>query len=194
VATTLTAIRLLLVLPVALACAQPGFLAPRVLFALLLVAVATDYGDGKVARMTGTASPRGQLFDHGTDFVFVTAGLTGAAMTGIVTPILPLLITAAFSQYVLDSYFLHRQKQLRMSVLGRWNGVLYFVPLFLISASRLSALESVASSLAATATTVCYGLAMSTIVSVIDRAVAPLRKGHPGDTALQNESARNDRH
>ena len=31
--------------------------------------------DGRVARMTGTASARGQLFDHGTDCLFVTGGL-----------------------------------------------------------------------------------------------------------------------
>ena len=193
-AHTLTAVRLLLALPVALALAQPDFLSPRVLFVLLCVAVTTDYGDGKVARMTNKASPRGQLFDHCTDCVFVTAGITGAAIAGIVTPVLPILITAAFSQYVLDSYFLYRQKQLRMSVLGRWNGVLYFLPLFLISTARLSARGTVASWMTAAAGTVCYALAVSTVVSMVDRAVAPRRTGRPGDTLLQRASTRNDPH
>ncbi len=176
-AHALTAVRLLLVLPTTVAFARPGFLDPRILFVLLWAAIATDYGDGKVARMTGTASARGQLFDHGTDFVFVTAGLTGAAIAGLVTPILPVLITIAFSQYVLDSYWKHRQKQLRMSAIGRWNGILYFVPLVLISASRLASPESVASLLTLTAGTACYALAVSTVVSVIDRAMAPVRSG-----------------
>jgi len=159
---------------------------------LLWVAIATDYADGKVARLTGTASPRGQLFDHGTDFVFVTAGLTGAAMAGLVTPVLPVLITIAFAQYVLDSYWLYRQKQLRMSAIGRWNGILYFVPLVLISASRLALPGSVASWLTLAAGAAGYGLAVSTVVSAIDRAVAPLRSGRAADTLGQRDSRRNN--
>ncbi len=65
------------------------------------------------------------------------AGLAGAAMTGAVTPLLPVLVPIAFGQYVVDSYVWHRQRQLRASFLGRWNGILYFVPLVLIAASRL---------------------------------------------------------
>ena len=115
-AHALTAARLLLVAPVAVAFARPQFLDPSVALVLLCVAIATDYWDGRVARMTDTASAKGQLFDHGTDFVFVTAALAGAAMAGLVTPILPVLIITAFGQYVLDSYLLYRQKQLRWSV------------------------------------------------------------------------------
>ena len=172
-AHALTAVRLGLVLPIAWAFAQPGLLAPHILFALVCLGIATDYADGKVARMTGTSSPHGQLFDHATDFVFVTAGLTGAALAGLVTPILPVLIIIAFSQYVLDSYWKGRQKQLRMSAIGRWNGILYFVPLVVISVSRLASAESVAALLTLTAGAAGYALAASTVVSVIDRAMAP---------------------
>ena len=66
IAHALTATRLLLVAPVALAFARSAFLDPWVLFALVWVAIATDYWDGKVARATGSDSPRGQLFDHAT--------------------------------------------------------------------------------------------------------------------------------
>ena len=172
-AHALTAVRLLLVLPTSVAFARPGFLDPRILFVLLWAAIATDVGDGKVARMTGTASARGQLFDHGTDFVFVTAGLAGAALAGLVTPMLPVLIIIAFSQYVIDSYWKGRLKRLRMSAIGRWNGILYFVPLVVISVSRLASAECVAASLTLTAGAAGYALAMSTVVSVIDRALAP---------------------
>ena len=83
---------------------------------LVTAAIVTDYYDGKVARRTGAASAGGMLFDHTTDFLFVTAGLAGAAWgTGRVPALLPALVVVAFSQYVLDSYFLHRQRQLRMS-------------------------------------------------------------------------------
>lgn len=171
-AHALTALRLLLVAPVAVAFARPAFLDPSVLLVLLGVAIATDYWDGRVARMTETASARGQLFDHATDFVFVTAGLAGTARAGLVTPILPVLIIIAFGQYVLDSYLLHRQKQLRMSAIGRWNGVLYFVPLVVLSVARLGLFRDAASFLTLTAGALGYALATSTVVSILDRASA----------------------
>ena len=68
------------------------------------------------------------LFDHTTDFLFVTSGLFAGALRGVFPWILPVLIVAAFSQYVIDSYWIHRQARLRGSKLGRYNGMLYFVP------------------------------------------------------------------
>ena len=94
--------------------------------------------EGYVARMTETDSAWGQLFDHATDFVFVTTSLAGAAMAGLVTPILPVLIVVAFSQYVMDSYLLHQQKQLQMNSIARWNGMLYFEFRKLCGSGRLS--------------------------------------------------------
>ena len=174
-AHALTAARLLLVAPVAVAFARPAFVDPSVLLVLVCAAIATDYWDGRVARMTDTASARGQLFDHGTDFVFVTAALAGAAVAGLVTPILPVVIVIAFGQYVLDSYLLHRQRRLRMSAIGRWNGILYFVPLVVIAVSRLGLFGEVSSFLTVTAGVLGYALVASTVVSVMDRAVAPMR-------------------
>lgn len=171
-ANVLTGARLFLVPPTALTFARPEFLDPRLLLVLVCLAIATDYFDGKVARKTQTASPQGQLFDHSTDFVFVTAGLTGTAIAGATTPLLPTLIVIAFGQYVLDSYFLHRQKRLRMSTIGRWNGILYFLPLLLVSVSRLRLSDNVTSLLLPLAAALSYALALSTTVSVIDRAAA----------------------
>ena len=174
-AHALTAVRLLLVAPVALAFARPAFLHPGVLVILLGAAIATDYWDGRVARVSGTASALGQLFDHATDFVFVTAALAGAAIAGSVTPMLPILITVAFGQYVLDSYLLYRQKQLRMSTIGRWNGILYFGPLLGIAISRLDLFKDAASVLTLAASAFSWALVLSTVASIIDRAVAPIR-------------------
>lgn len=174
-AHALTAARLLLVVPVAVAFARPEFIDPIALLALLCVAIATDYFDGRVARMTKTASPIGQLFDHTTDFMFVTTALAGAALAGLVTPILPAMIIIAFGQYVLDSYLLYQQKQLRMSAIGRWNGILYFVPLVVISASRLWLFRDAASLLTLIAGGLSCALVVSTVMSVIDRAVSPIR-------------------
>jgi phosphatidylglycerophosphate synthase len=172
-AHALTAVRLALVLPLAAAFARPELLAAGVVALLLSVAITTDLLDGRVARMTGTASAWGRLFDHGTDCLFVTGGLAGAAMAGAVTPLLPALVPVAFGQYVVDSYVWHRQRQLRASALGRWNGVLYFAPLVLIAASRLSLPGSAFLFWAAGA--MGYVLVASTVVSVIDRATTPAR-------------------
>src|SRR5262245_48674823 len=87
----------------------------------LAVAIASDLLDGRVARRSGSASPAGQLFDHGTDCIFVTAGFAAAVLRGALPWPLPLLVPAAFAQYVIDSVWLERALILRMSALGRWN-------------------------------------------------------------------------
>jgi CDP-diacylglycerol--glycerol-3-phosphate 3-phosphatidyltransferase len=176
-ANLLTSIRLLLILPVAGAMAQRDFLADWLLACFLILAIITDYYDGIVARAQGTASARGQVFDHSTDFLFVTSGLAGAAYAGLVPWGLPILIVLAFSQYVLDSHFLYHQKSLRMSFLGRWNGVFYFGPLLLIATARISPENFGLYPLIMTlASLLAYGLIASTLLSIADRAIAPLRQ------------------
>jgi len=176
-AHALTSLRLLLVAPMVwllLAGPWPG---PALLL-LILLAILTDYFDGIAARRLGTASPGGMLFDHGTDFLFVTGGLFAAAFMGLVTLVLPILIVFAFTQYVLDSYFLFHQKTLRMSFLGRWNGIFYFVPLLLIAVSQLSVLDEASYWLLVAAHYLGLGLVVSTLVSIVDRALAPRRERH----------------
>jgi hypothetical protein len=92
---------------------------------------------------------------------------------------LPVLIVVAFSQYVLDSYYLHRQRQLRMSFLGRWNGILYFVPLVMITiaALRVPGLGELARALVRPFAVL---LMVTTVASILDRAVAPRRTRQPG--------------
>lgn len=175
IAHGLTGLRLLAVAPAAWAFAHPDRSSVWLLATLLTVAIVSDYFDGVVARATGTASARGMLFDHTTDFLFVTAGLAGASLTGVVPTILPLLIVVAFSQYVLDSYLLHRQKRLRMSTLGRSNGILYFAPLVQIAIARVEDLPVLPGVAAAIVGPSCLLLVVSTVASIVDRAVAPLR-------------------
>ncbi|MCH7933865.1 MAG: CDP-alcohol phosphatidyltransferase family protein [Gemmatimonadetes bacterium] len=174
-ANLLTGLRLLLAVPAALAFAQPEFMSAPLLLALMILAIATDFLDGIVAGRRGTASPRGQLFDHTSDFLFVTSGLAGAAIAGRVTAALPILIVVAFSQYVLDSYLLHREKRLRMSFLGRWNGIFYFVPLVLIAVSRFDFGAGVVEGLSTLIVGLSYLLLFTTVASIVDRAVAPRR-------------------
>jgi hypothetical protein len=96
-------------------------------------------------------------------------------MTGSVTPLLPALIPVAFGQYVVDSYVWYRQRQLRASFLGRWNGILYFAPLVIIAASRLPFLAGFASFLQLAAGVLGYLLVASTAASMLDRATTSIR-------------------
>jgi len=175
IANLLTSVRLVLAIPVAWACAEPDAFPSYLLLLLLVVAIATDYFDGKVARHMKTASASGMLFDHGTDFILVSSALFAASYTGLVIPWLPILIVIAFSQYVLDSYWLLRQKQLRMNMLGRWNGILYFVPLVLIGCLQLEFMSAWADALRSLIMLLSIILVISTLASIVDRAIAPLR-------------------
>jgi phosphatidylglycerophosphate synthase len=93
---------------------------------IFAAAVLTDLLDGKVARRLGQASSLGGVLDHATDAAFVTAGAGALGFRGEVPQVLPWLIAAAFLQYVVDSR-VAAGGSLRSSVLGRWNGVAYFV-------------------------------------------------------------------
>lgn len=100
-------------------------------FTLFWLAVATDMMDGRVARARGEASAFGGLLDHASDATFVALGLVALSAAGQVPFALPFLVVVAFLQYVMDSRSLEG-RTLRASFLGRWNGVLYFVPLGVI--------------------------------------------------------------
>jgi len=173
-ANLLTAIRLLLAVPTALSIALVLVLPPVVPVLLVVIAIVTDYFDGKIARRLGTASPRGQVFDHTTDFLFVTSALFGAAYADLLTPVLPVLIVIAFSQYVLDSYFFYHEKQLHMNKLGRWNGIFYFVPILMIVCSRTAPFSGIADILGMIVFLLGWCLVLSTVLSILDRAMAPL--------------------
>ena len=127
-ANALTALRLLLVIPFALLMARSD--QRSAVFALIvwIVALATDFADGPIARRRGTVTSLSGALDHTSDFLFVVSGIFAGAARNAFPWILPLCITAAFAQYAIDSYWLHRQIKFRGSKLGRYNGMLYFVP------------------------------------------------------------------
>ncbi len=127
-ANALTAVRLLLVVPFAFYMSRGD--ARSALFALVvwMAAVITDLLDGPIARRRRAVTTWSGTFDHTSDFLFVTSGLFAGAVRGAFPWILPIIITVAFAQYVIDSYWIHRHTKLRGSKLGRYNGILYFVP------------------------------------------------------------------
>ena len=135
-----TAIRLLLITPFALLIAHGDKQNALAALSIYVIALATDFADGPIARKLGTVSLIGGTFDHTVDFLFVTSGLFAGALRGIFPWLLPSLIVVAFAQYFVDSYWIrrgHRGGQLRKSKLGRYNGILYFVPLCLAMLIRI---------------------------------------------------------
>ncbi len=173
-ANLLSLARLLAAAPLAWAIAASGGSHAALAAALFCAAIASDLVDGRIARARGTASGLGRALDHGADFAFVTSGLAAAALRGLVPWLLPALVALAFAQYVIDSYWLHRARELRMSALGRWNGVLYFVPLGSALAADLGlALGTPVARVSA------WLLVVTTLVSIADRALAA-RRAAPG--------------
>ena len=127
-ANALTAVRLLLVVPFAFFMARGDVRSAVLALIVWEVALVTDFLDGPIARRRGTVSALSGTFDHTSDFLFVVSGIFAGASRGAFPWILPICITAAFAQYAIDSYWIHRQIRLRGSKLGRYNGMLYFVP------------------------------------------------------------------
>ena len=165
-ANALTALRLLLVVPFAFFMTRGD--ERSALFALIVwvVALATDFLDGPIARRRGTVSALSGAFDHTSDFLFVVSGIFAGATRGVFTWILPICITAAFAQYAIDSYWLHRQIKFRGSKLGRYNGMLYFVPPCMDIVIRLGARF-----LQPLLTVLVWVLIVSTLVSMGQRLI-----------------------
>lgn len=98
----------------------------RLALALFVLAVLSDLLDGMAARRLGQVTTSGGLFDHATDCTFVTLTLGGLAAAGWAPWLLVVLIPSAFVQYTMDSGVL-AGRALRTNVLGKTNGIGYFV-------------------------------------------------------------------
>ena len=165
-ANALTTIRLLLVAPFAFFMARGDGRSAVLALIAWVVALSTDFLDGPIARRRGTVTALSGTFDHTSDFLFVTSGIFAGAYRGVFPWVLPICITAAFAQYVIDSYWIHRQSKLRGSKLGRYNGMLYFVPPVVDILIRLGARF-----LQPLLTILVWGLVLSTLVSMVQRAL-----------------------
>lgn len=163
-ANATTAVRLLLIPPFVFLMGSGHD--PALALVVYAVALASDFADGPIARWRGTVSTLGGTFDHTVDFLFVTSGLFAGAWRGAFPWILPSLIVAAFAEYFIGSYWVHRQGRLRKSTLGRYNGMLYYVPLAADIVIRLGARF-----LQPLLTLLVWVLVASTIVSIAQRLV-----------------------
>lgn len=168
-ANLLTFIRLLLILPSIWAISTHAWLGAALIF---IIAVISDIGDGIAARRMHQSSAFGGLFDHTTDALFVATSLAAFAIHGNGVPMcLPALIVIAFIQYVLDSKAL-QGKSLRTSMLGRYNGIAYFVLLGLCILQQLPRFDWIP---AFAISLFAWVLITSTVLSIIDRAWALIK-------------------
>jgi phosphatidylglycerophosphate synthase len=166
-ANLLTTIRLLLLIPTVVAILIQSWLIASILFAL---AVITDVYDGKLARKLNQTSPFGGLFDHATDALYVTLCCWALAETGLINPLLNWLIPLAFVQYMLDSKAL-AGVALRMSVIGKSNGVAYYGIVGTVVGSQLLGWQFLQTPILLAS----WLLVVTTVLSMLDRAVSLLR-------------------
>lgn len=140
--------------------------------ALFLLAVFTDLADGPMARRFGHSSAFGGLFDHGTDALFVSSTLAALAWTGFINPYLPPLVALAFLQYVFDSSAL-AGANLRTSLIGRYNGIAYFVLVGIPVIREALELRWPADSLIGA---LAWLLVASTGISMLERGITLIRR------------------
>jgi phosphatidylglycerophosphate synthase len=164
-ANALSTVRLLIALPCAYAIWTGAWQTAGVLF---VIAVATDISDGIVARRRGEVSAFGGLLDHSIDALFVTVNLAALAVVGIVTALLAPLAITSFVQYVWDSKALSGAP-LRASVLGRWNGIGYYV---IVGTATLQHALGVNWPTPTWLSAAGWLLVVSTLVSMADRGYA----------------------
>jgi phosphatidylglycerophosphate synthase len=84
--------------------ALPRSQASWVPFALYVIAAATDYVDGALARAQGTASRRGRVFDHCADAFLLFPSFVVLALQARLPTALPVAAMTAFALYVIDGW------------------------------------------------------------------------------------------
>jgi phosphatidylglycerophosphate synthase len=103
---------------------------------LFVVAAATDFFDGIVARRTGGPTAHGAVLDNVADIAFVLAGTATAAAFGLVPAAVPAAIVVSVAAYALAS--LRRSRRgpsvaLARSRVGHAAGVLNYALLGLVA-------------------------------------------------------------
>ena len=94
--------------------------------AVVAWAIVSDLLDGPVARLKGSSSSFGEMLDHSADAATVVAGCAALGALALIPEWLFALIGLAFLQYVGQAR-IWKGGRLRASVLGRCNGIAYFV-------------------------------------------------------------------
>lgn len=165
---TISGLRLMMSFPAAFFTCQRQWVIAGI---IVLTAIATDFLDGWVARRRSQSTAFGGLLDHGSDAIFVIATLAALSAIDVVPVLLPILVAVAFLQYVLDSSALSG-RPLRASLLGRYNGIAYFILVSVVIGQEALQLHLINASWILWA---AWALIVSTLVSISDRLIALLK-------------------
>jgi phosphatidylglycerophosphate synthase len=101
---------------------HPGLLGP-----IALMAAASDFADGYMARQAGSPDRFGRWLDNIADVTFILVALCCEARAGSIPAYLPLLISLCFTQYALDSVLILYSPVPVASRLGHWAGAFNYV-------------------------------------------------------------------
>ncbi len=72
-------------------------------FPIYLITCMTDFFDGKLARFMNSTSKKGAVLDASADFLLVSVGFYHYMSLGLVSPLLLVVMTFSFLQYILTS-------------------------------------------------------------------------------------------
>ena len=102
----------------------------RLCLLLYLVALFSDVLDGRAARLTGSASLRGALFDACVDFLLAFSGSLGCAVLGLIRLWVPGVLFLVFLQFVVG----FRSRRPVYDPIGKVFGIftLLIVPIVLV--------------------------------------------------------------
>jgi phosphatidylglycerophosphate synthase len=111
-------------------------------FVIAVVAAASDFIDGRIARRLGVATTSGRWLDAVADVTFVLAALIATAAAGAIPYYIPILIAVSFSQFTLDSILISRKAATKAasagpvkSRLGHWGGIINYALVIAIAAA-----------------------------------------------------------
>jgi len=136
---------------------------------LVLVAAATDFFDGRLARRAGTTSRHGAVLDIAADVAFVLGAATSGAVLDLVPWVTPVAIAAAAGSYGLASA---RAGRLAYSPMGHAAGVGNYV----LAGALAGAVAFPGSGLAGTLGVVSFLVTAVNLAAVVGRFV-PRRTG-----------------
>jgi len=137
---------------------------------LAVVAAATDFIDGRVARRLGVAHDAGGWLDSIADVTFILAALGCYASARELPWSIPGLIALSFGQYAFDSLWLHRADAPVRSRLGHWGGIINYT---LVLAMAVTKPESPARSYILEGVPI---IELFYIAAIIERALAYRRR------------------
>lgn len=106
-----------------------------------MAAAASDFLDGRLARLLGMESALGRWLDSGADVIFILVALGCEAGAGTIALYVPILIAASFAQYALDSVLLAGHVRAPVgSRLGHWGGIVNYLLVLAMAAAHGPAL------------------------------------------------------